>query len=264
MSQMMRPSVKSFAGSKTDATIGQTITSSTFVDVGSILRINGFVSPTLFLEELSGTEAADVQVLLSPDFTKPSATSGMFVLSDTAGNAVNVAVAASSKVLYPLQSLAANWIALQGKKGGVGSSTKLRALMAVGAILGSDRRTVMTPKLDIASVAVALTATEAIIGSPAKVRGLSNLTLFVENTDATVAATLKVYASFADSMPSNMLQEFPYSDASAVISITAPANSKVAVPIDGIVADWLAVSGSGNGADVKISVMGSPAGAGGY
>ncbi len=263
-SQLMRPSVKSFAGSKTDATIGQTITSSTYVDVGQILRIIGVVSPTLFLEELSGTEAANVRVLLSNDFTKPNNTSAMYVLTDTSGTDLEVAVTASSKVLYPVKSISANWMALQGKLGGVGASTKLRALMSTGAILGSDRRTLIPPKLDIASVPVALTATEAVVGSPVKVRGLSNLTLFVENSDASVAATLKVYCSFADSLPSNMLQEFPYSTESAVVSITAPANKKIAVALDGILADWLAVSGQGNGADVKISLMGSPAGAGGY
>ena len=263
MTQLLKPMVYEFAGKKDD-TNGVNITSATYVDVGNIEDFDSHNNLTLFLEEIGGVEAVKVRVLVDPEYTKPANTSGMYILTDAAGADIEYNVGISGKLAVETNGLSAKWLALQAAKAGVGASTTLRAIGLRGAIIGSDKTTLKVPKLNIASVPVALTATEQIIGGAINVAGLTNLTLFVENSDATVNATLKVYLSYKDAQPSNMLSENALANAAGAISITAPANKKIAVNLGNVSANWLAVSGQGNGADVKVFLVGSVGGGGGF
>ena len=254
----MRPQVKVFAGSKTVAATKTDLTAS-YVDVNSAIDVHGMSNPTLFLEEIANVENAVVNVFLSPDVAQPTVSTVLHQLVDAAGAEIEITIVKNTTQCYGIQA-AAHWMMIQGK-GAVGTSADLRAFLSGN--FGQDGRglRLRIAKIVVNSVAQALTGSEVIIGSPINIRGLSDLTMFVQNTDGSVTGTIHPYVSWGASQPAGI--SVMYSQdvvAGTAKSYDTLASEYAAHPLLGVSGDWLALAGSGNGADLIVSVMGNVAG----
>jgi len=258
-SQLMRASIKAFAGSKDDAALKADLAAS-YADVGSAIDICGADSLNLFAAEIANSEDANLKLFAAKDAAQPTASTNLYQLVGKDGAEVVLTVGQNTEEIYSLSNLSAAWLMLQGQ-GAVGANADLRSFLWGNFQHGQDGSRIKSAPINIASVATALGASAAQVGSIVDVRGLGNLSLFVHNSDGAVNATIRVYGSWADSQPSALSSMYGQKDASgSLLTYVTLANERAVHPLDGFSADWIGIDGSGNGADVTVAVMGTPSG----
>lgn len=250
-----RPQLKVFAGSKTVAATKVDLTAS-YVDIGSALDVNGMTDPTLFLAEIANVENAVAKLFLSPDKDQPAASTNLFQLCNADGTEIEITVVKNTTQCFGLK-FAAWWAMLQAK-GAVGTDGDLRAFLSGN--FGADARgsRFRMPKIVINSVAQAGTGSEVIIGSPVNIRGLSDITMFVYNSDGAVTAAIHPYVSWGDDQPAGLSTMYSQDVvAGTAKSYNTLATERAAHHLLGVTGDWLALGLTGNGADVVVSIMGN-------
>ena len=133
---------------------------------------------------------------------------------------------------------------------------------STGMTLSSRPQRRSAGAVTIASTAVAVGASATAVGSVIDIRGMGNLTLFVQNTDVAVDGVITPYFSHADTQPAAYTNMFALKDVTpAARTFTTIASEKAAHPIGNIAADWMALSATGNGADLIVYLLGTIDGA---
>jgi hypothetical protein len=112
-------------------------------------------------------------------------------------------------------------------------------------------------KIPFSSAAVAIGGSATQVGSVLDVRGLGDLTLYVTESGG-VNGVITVYFGNADSQPADTTSMTAYKNASSsVITFTTLANEKAAHFIGNLCADWIALTATGNGAELLVDLYGT-------
>lgn len=255
----IRPEAKPICGTLASAATKVDL-AATYADVGNIIDINGASGLTLDLAEIANSEDAVVKAFLSMEEAVPTASTGHFQLANTDGTEVEITVTQNTRQIYEAKA-AASWLILQGK-GASGTTADLRAFSIANYRQAYDASRFLVRKIAIASTAVAVGASATAVGSVIDIRGMGNLTLFVQNTDVAVDGVITPYFSHADTQPAAYTNMFALKDVTpAARTFTTIASEKAAHPIGNIAADWMALSATGNGADLIVYLLGTIDGA---
>jgi hypothetical protein len=143
-------------------------------------------------------------------------------------------------------------------QGALGATADLRAFLMGNFTHDGFGSRMRMKKITLVSTATALGASPALVGNIVNIRGLSNLTLFVFNSDGAVNATITPYVSFAATAPTALSTMYSLDAlAGTAATFVTLANERAAHPLTGITGDWLALAGSGNGADIVAYLMGT-------
>lgn len=233
-----------------------------YADVGSAVNMRNMHDATLYLAEVANTENALVKAFLSPDPTTPTASTGLYQLCTADGAEVVVTVTQNTTQVYSLGACAAHYMFLQGQ-GAVGTDADLTAYLLGNFGQGGDGSRLQTAKISVISTATALTGTPTLTGSVVNIRGYGHLTLYVSNTDVAVNAVVTPYVSFGDTAPSALSSMYSLDVvAGTAKTFTTLASEKAAHPLLGVCGDWMALSCSGNGADIVAYLFGTLSGHG--
>ena len=255
LSGIQRPQVKVWAGSVTSATAKVDL-AATYGDVGSALDMNNMSNPTAYLAEIANAENAVVKWFLSPDPTQPTSSTGHYQLTNAAGAEIEVTIVQNTSQVYPLNA-SAYWGMIQGK-GAAGTDADLRAFLTGNFSHDGHGSRMKVTKLTVISTATALTGTPTLTGNVVNIRGLSNLTLFVFNSDASVTGVLTPYVAFGANAPSSLANMYPLDGTNGTaLTFSTLGTERAAHPLTGITGDWLGFAMSGSGADVVVYVMGT-------
>lgn len=253
--QAMGAKVKAIAGTVASASTKVDLTGS-YADIGSAINVNGMKDPTFYLAEIANAENAVVKFFLSPDPTQPTASTSLYQLTDSSGAEIEVTIVQNTTQVYS-NPFAAYWVFLQGK-GAVGTSADLRAFIRGNYAHDGRGSRFVQKKISVVSTTTALTGSAALVGSIVDIRGLGNLTLFVYNSDASVNATITPFVSFADTAPTALSQMYSLDQVSgASKTFVTLANERAAHPLLNVSGNYLALAGSGNGADITAFLFGT-------
>lgn len=253
--QAMGAKVKAIAGTVASPTTKVDLTAS-YVDIGSAINLNGMCDPTLYLGEIANVENAVVKAFLSPDPAQPTATTSLYQLTDAAGAEIEVTIVKNTTQVYS-NPFAGYWFFLQGK-GAVGTDADLRAFLRGNYAHDGRGSRFVQKKISIVSTATALGASPTLVGSIVDIRGLGNLTLFVYNSDASVTATITPYVSFADAAPTALSTMYSLDVVAGTAKTFATlATERAAHPLLNVSGNYLALAGSGNGADITAFLFGT-------
>lgn len=253
-SRAIRPVVHPIAGTLASAATKVDLTAS-YADIGSAIDINGHSGITLDLAEIANSENAVAKVFLSMEEAVPSASTGHFQLANTDGTEVEIVITQNTRQIYEVGAVGSHLI-LQAK-GASGTTADLRAF-AIGntRVSANNRSRYLIRKIAVASTAVAVGASATAVGSVIDIRGLGNLTLFVYNSDSSVDGVITPYFSHADTQPAAYTNMFALKDVTpAARTFTTIATEKAAHYIGNVAADWMALSATGNGADLQVYLM---------
>jgi len=252
-SRAIRPVVTAIAGTLASATTKEDLTAS-YADIGSAVDINGCTDIMLDLAEIANVENAVAKVFLSMERAVPTASTGLYQLVNADGTEKEITITKNTRQIYEMPG-AGTHLFLQAK-GAAGTDGDLRAFVCRNQRMTGMRSRYLFTKTAIASTAVAVGATATAVGSVIDIRGLGNLTLFVQNSDGAVDGVITPYFSHADTQPAAYTNMFALKDTTpAARTFTTIANEKAAHFIGNVAADWLALSATGNGADLTVYLM---------
>ncbi len=233
-----------------------------YADIGSAINIRNLHDATLYLAETANVENIVVKAFLSPDPTTPTATTSLYQLCTADGAEVEVTVVKNTTQVYSLGACSAHYIFLQGK-GAVGTDGDATAYLLGNFGQGGDGSRLQPAKINIISTATALTGTPTLTGSVVNIRGYGHLTLYVYNSDGAVNAVITPYVSFGDTAPTALTTMYSLDVvAGTAKTFTTLATERAAHPLLGVSGDWLALSCSGNGADIVAYLFGTLSGHG--
>lgn len=230
-----------------------------YAKIGSALNIVGGHGVSLELEETANTENASMKFFFGIDGSQPSSSTDLYQAVDAAGAELECVVTQNTKKMYTLP-FAAKWFLMEGK-GAAGTDADLNAT-ATSNFTHKNRSRVHNPPVTIAGVATALTGSYAALGNIISISGLSNLSLYVDNSAGTGSATFKIFTESTSNAKPSSLSNF-YTE------IAAGGSDKTFVTLSGekavhnlgnLSSRWLGLQGLGSNASVKVYLVGSPAG----
>lgn len=253
--QAMGAKVKAIAGTVASASTKVDLTGS-YADIGSAININGMCDPTLYLAEIANNENAVVKAFLSPDPTQPTASTNLYQLTNADGTEVEITIVQNTTQVYS-NPFAAHWLFLQGK-GATSTTADLRAFIRGNYAHDGRGSRFVQKKISIVSTATALTGSAALVGSIVDIRGLGNLTLYVYNSDASVTGVITPFVSFADTAPTALSSMYSLDVvAGTAKTFSTLATERAAHPLLNVSGNYLALAGSGNGADITAFLFGT-------
>ena len=239
-----RPIISVIAGSKTDATAKVDL-AGTYGVVGSAININGLHDGMLFERELANSEAANVKFYLSHTGSAPTSSTGMYQLCNADGTEIVSVVTQNTRRGYPLRGVSGKYLLTYGK-GASSTAADLSAFLGGNHIYdnkaGGDSRLLGKSQALVAS-ATNLTGSTADVGVAVDIRGLGNLTLYVNNTGDD-NAVISVYAAFLAAEPTATTNMYPLADAAGnILTFTALATELAAFPLLNVSGDYLMIRG---------------------
>lgn len=252
------PVHKTFAGSLSDAAAKVDLTA-TYAKIGNAASVRELDAMTMHLRELANLEALTAKFFVLPDGAEPAASTAMYQVVGTNGAEVEVVVLQNTRQIYTLNGLSARWFLLEAK-GNTATNADLAAFMFAEQRLGKGKSAVWANKMPLIATNTQLTTSYADIGLFADIRGLSNLTLYLQSTvGGTDPADVKVFIdqSFSNregtaGASTGLFQMCGVSGAATEFRVLT--NERAAHPLVNVCGTWLMIQAKSTGAGTAATI----------